>query len=136
MSASSQATRPRRHRWRWIAVLLLGTLAGGVWFAPAIVSQTSLRHSIASWVTRGWPIRVEPGPTSLGWMKPVTLRDLRVHDADGQPLLTIKELRSEKTLWQLATQPTQFGTFTLVDPIANVVLRAMDRTLRTSWPRF
>lgn len=124
MSASSQATRPRRHRWRWIAVLLLGTLAGGVWFAPAIVSQTSLRHSIASWVTRGWPIRVEPGPTSLGWMKPVTLRDLRVHDADGQPLLTIKELRSEKTLWQLATQPTQFGTFTLVDPIANVVLRA------------
>ena len=123
MSEQTETPRPRRRRWRWVALLLLGTLTGGAWFAPEIVSQTSLRHSVASWATRGWPLRVELGPASLGWMKPVLLRDLRVLDADGQPLLAVKELRSEKTLWQLATQRSQLGTFTLVEPAGHVVLR-------------
>ncbi len=124
MSEPAQTVRPRRRRWRWVALLFLATLAGGAWFAPEIVSQTSLRHSVASWATSGLPLRVELGPASLGWMKPILLRDLRVLDADGQSLLAVKELRSERTLWQLATQRTELGTFTLIEPAGHVVLRA------------
>ncbi len=114
---------PRR-RWRWIGLFLIGLIAGGAWFAPEIVSQTSLRHSVASWATRDLPLRVELGPTSLGWMKPVVLRELRVTDANGQALLEVKELRSERKLWQLATQHADLGRFTLHDPAGHVVLRA------------
>ncbi len=124
MSESAQTVRPRRRRWRWVALLLLGTLASGAWFAPEIVSQTSLRHRVASWATSGLPLRVELGPTSLGWAKPVLLRDLHVLDADGRSLLAVKELRSERTLWQLATQRSKLGTFTLVEPSGHVVLHA------------
>ncbi len=119
----SQPSTPRRRR-RWIGLFLLGSIVGGAWFAPEIVSQTSLRHSVANWATRDLPLRVELGPTSLGWMKPVVLRDLRVSDADGQTLLEVKEIRSERTLWQLATQRSVLGTFTLIEPAGHVVLRA------------
>ena len=107
-----------------MALLLVGSLAAGAWFAPEIVSQTSLRQSIANWATQGLPLRVELGPTSLSWAKPVSFRDLRVLDSDGKSLLAVKELRSEKTLWQLATQQSALGTFTLIEPSGNVVLRA------------
>ena len=107
-----------------MALLLMGSLASGAWFAPEIVSQTSLRQNVANWATQGLPLRVELGPTSLSWMKPVSLRKLRVLDSDGQSLLAVKELRSEKTLWQLATQRSTLGAFTLIEPIGHVVLRA------------
>lgn len=125
MSETAAAVPVRsRRRWRWMALLLVGSLAAGAWFAPEIVSQTSLRQSVANWVTRGLPLRVELGPTSLSWMKPVLLRELRVLDSNGQSLLAVKELRSEKTLWQLATQRSTLGAFTLIEPIGHVVLRA------------
>jgi hypothetical protein len=104
-------------------LLFLGAIAGGAWFAPEIVSQTSLRQSVVNWATSGLPLRVELGPTSLGWLRPVSLRDLRVLDADGKSLLAVKELRSERTLWQLATQRSVLGTFTLIEPTGQVVLR-------------
>ncbi len=120
---STSSATPRRRRWRWVALLLLGSLAAGAWFAPEIVSQTSLRQRVAAWATAGMPIRVELGPTSLGWLKPVVLRELRVSGSDGQVLLTTKELRGERTLWQLATQPSLLGTFMLIEPVGHVVLR-------------
>ncbi len=118
------ATPRRRRRRRWIGLFLLGSLVGGAWFAPEIVSQTSLRNTVANWATRDLPLRVELGPASLGWMKPVVLRELRICDSNGQALLEVKELRSERTLWQLATQRGVFGTFTLIEPTGHVVLRA------------
>ena len=126
MSEAAQAVpaRPRRRRWRLFVVLFFLTLIGGAWFAPEIISQTSLRHGLADRAVLGWPMRVELGPTSLGWMKPITLRDLKVFDADGETMLTVKEVRSEKTLWQLVTQTSVLGTFTLIEPTGHVVLRA------------
>lgn len=121
-TAIAVPARPRR-RWRWITLLCLAALLGGAWFVPEIISQTSLRQNVANWATSGLPLRVELGPTSLGWTKSVTLHDLRVFDADGQKLLAVKELRSERTLWQLATQRSVLGTFTLVEPAGHVVLR-------------
>ena len=120
---AKSSVAPRR-RWRWIGLFLLGSFVGGAWFAPEIVSQTSLRHSVANWATHGLPLRVELGPTSLGWMKPIVLRELRISDSDGQALLDVKELRSERTLWQLAIQRGVLGTFTLTEPKGHVVLRA------------
>ena len=120
---SEPSVVPRRRR-RWVGLFLIGSIVGGAWFAPEIVSQTNLRHSVANWATRGLPLQVELGTTSLGWMKPVVLRDLRISDADGQALLEVKELRSERTLWKLATQRGVLGTFTLMEPAGHVVLRA------------
>ncbi len=124
LEKSTSAATPHRRRWRWVALLFLGSLGAGAWFAPEIVSQTSLRQRVADWAMAGMPIRVELGAATLGWLKPVELRELRVSDTDGKLLLTAKELRGERTLWQLATQPSQLGTFTLVEPAGHVVLRA------------
>ena len=121
---SASSLTPRRRRWRRVVLLFLGSLGTGAWFAPEIISQTSLRQRVADWATAGMPIRVELGAATLGWLKPVELRELRVSDADGQVLLTAKELRGDRTLWQLATQPNLLGTFTLTESAGHVVLRA------------
>lgn len=122
--SSDSSITPRRRRWRWVGLFFLGSLAAGIWFAPEIVSQTSLRQSVVNWATKDLGLRIVLGPNSLSWTKPVVLRELQVRDTEGNALLEVKELRSERTLWQLVTQQTVLGTFTLIEPTGHVVLRA------------
>lgn len=123
-SVSQASTKRPRRRWLRASLVLLGLLAVATWFAPEIVSQTSLRQGVVDWVTAEMPMRIELGQTSLGWLKPVVTRELQIADVDGHSLLAVKEFRSEATLWQLATQRGSLGTFTLVEPVGHVVLRS------------
>ena len=112
-SSAEVACRPRR-LWRWFLRLsLFGVLvlAAGVWFAPQIVSHSSLRSKILAWALDGQPVKVDFITSDLEWFKPVTARNVSVVDAQGKPLVKAKEFHSQATLWELIRGWPKLGTF-------------------------
>ena len=111
------------HRWRR-RLAFAAALAALVWFAPAIVSHTSLA---------GWPLRhalagingsVSAGGASFGWLSPVEFRDVQIRDAQGNLLLSAATIRSSKPLWQLAAHSSDLGTLTIAQPKLGLELRS------------
>ncbi len=125
-SSTEVARRPRRLlRW-FLRLSLFGllVLAAGVWFAPQIVSHSSLRPKVIAWALDGQPVKVDFDASDWGWFKPVTAHDVSVLDAQGKPLVKAKEFHSQATLWELIRGWPKLGTFQIVEPVGNVVLRA------------
>ncbi len=125
-SSTEVVRRPRRMlRW-FLRLSLFGALvlAAGVWFAPQIVSHSSLRPKIIAWALDGHPVKVDFDAWDLGWFKSVTANDVSVMDAEGKPLVKAKEIHSQATLWELIRDWPKLGTFQIAEPVGNVVLRA------------
>ena len=66
--------------------------------------------------------KMEIGSLSLAWWSPVSLSNLVVRDKQGT-LAEVPQVRSHKTLWQLAAGYPDLGTFEITEPRANVILR-------------
>ena len=115
--------RPRRGKWikRLGAALLL--LAVTVWFVPAILCATVLRHQVPQQLVPMIHAQVQWSDISLGWFSPVVIQGLKVADEAGQPLLEVQRISTSHSLWQLATQSSQLGKLTLVEPVVHVALR-------------
>jgi hypothetical protein len=122
-SNAKKLSRPRRRRWRGVALLFVVALLAGAWFAPEIVARTALRHRAANWLLSGLPLRAEIGSASLSWFAAVVARDVRVWGDDGELAMTVAELRTDRTLWRLVTDRASLGTITLRDSTINVRLR-------------
>ena len=110
------------HRWRRRMIVSIGLLAL-VWFAPLIVSFTSLadwplRHALA-----GINGTISAGSTSYGWLSPVEFRDVQIRDVKGNLLLTAATIRSQRPLWQLAAHSSDLGTLTIAQPKLGLELR-------------
>lgn len=118
----SVPTTPRRWR-RWAGSLLFcaALLGIGVWFLPDLVARTALRQEVPKLLFPFFRGTVELGETSLGWMSPIVVKEVKVADASGAPLMTIGEIRSSLTLWQLATDTSSLGRFDLRELAARVV---------------
>lgn len=127
--------RPRR----WGRRLLIGLAltATALWFSPEIVSRTALRQEVPKLLFPFFQGRVALGETSLGWNSPVVVRNVEIADIDGTPLMTIGELRSEATLWQLVSNRQALGRFTLDRCMAFVQATAngsnFDQTIADFW---
>jgi len=93
------------------------------WFAPAIVAHSPLRQQVAPTLVPDFEGPVHIGSASLGWFSPVVLRDVTVHDAAEQPLLTAGEIASEKSLLGLLSNLADLGGFRIARPHLHVVLR-------------
>lgn len=114
--------RPRRgRRWFWLGLPLL--LALLVWFAPAIVASTDLRHRVLPLLLPDYPAGIETGGADLGWLSPVVLRDVTFRDLEGEPLLEVEAIETSKSLWELATQTGDVGRLRVVAPVAHVRAR-------------
>ncbi len=107
---AKKAEKPPRsgHKGRWL--LLLALLGGGLWFAPAIASRTSLGD---------WPLRqalngidgtISSGSRTFGWLSSIVYHDVQIRDAKGNVLATIATIRTDQTLAQLAAHPKALGT--------------------------
>jgi hypothetical protein len=119
-------------------LLVLGvTLGTGVWFLPELVARTQLRQQVPPLLFPWFQGRIALGETSLGWTAPLVVRDIAVSDAAGEPLLKIAELRSTRSLWQIASDRMVLGRFDLVGLTADVVARPdgtnFDGTIRDFW---
>jgi hypothetical protein len=118
--ALPQATRKPR-RWRRRIGVLAVALVVGTWFAPTIAAHTGLPNRIAREALVDLRGTVEVGGASLGWFKPVELRNVVVKDAQGRTLLTAPKITSSKSLLALLRDRSDLGEFTLDQPTVEVV---------------
>lgn len=121
-SASLPETKPPRRSGRWFVRLCLtvAVFSTAGWFIPEIVARTSLRQEVPKLLFPFFKGQVALGETTLGWMSPVVVSDVRVVDQGGVPLFTIGEVRSSATLWQIATDAADLGRFDLRELAATV----------------
>jgi hypothetical protein len=104
-------------------VIGVGVATLAAWQLPQLVATTPLRHHVLDLAGRDLPPGVMIGSAKLSWLDPVELRDVRIPDDAGREWLHIDAIESERTLWQLATEPLKRGIFKLVRPRLTLVLR-------------
>ena len=117
---------PRTGRVRTVLVVMLilfAAFAVAIWFAPAIVARTSLVQSTLASYTGDFAAEITVGRVSLGWLSPVVVRDVVAHDLQGQPLLTIAQVQTGKSLWALLRDSRELGGIYLDQPRMQVILR-------------
>ncbi|OWK34456.1 DUF748 domain-containing protein [Fimbriiglobus ruber] len=125
--------KPRRRGRRILVGLLLVVVALLVlaWFAPSIVAGTGLRAVVIARATAGLKGTVTVSEASFGWLSPVELRDVRIADADGNPVLVAARVTSSKLLIELAHDQTDLGTFTVEQPALTLVCDRSTTNLET-----
>ncbi len=118
------ATRPPR-RGRWLSrlfTLAVVTLVG-LYLLPLIISATPLINNVVQSALSDVRGQVTLGHVSLGWFSPVKITNLTLLDANGKPVARAESAASEKTLLQLALQPTAPGKFRIERPQVEIVVR-------------
>ncbi|QDT15816.1 hypothetical protein [Alienimonas californiensis] len=122
-------------RWGRLAAVGAAVLAAGLWFAPAFVARSGLRHTVAHRIFPGLNADVTVGRAELSWLAPATLRDVTMTargDAGraGEPLLRVEAIRTERPLHALLSaalfpgaKPVDYGTITLEEPDLRVRVR-------------
>ena len=115
--------RPRRGKWlkRIGFGLTLVALLG--LFAPTILSLTVLKTRVPKILGSMLHVNVEWRQLSLGWLSPVVVKNLKVEDQDGRPLLEAQTISTSHPLWALAIQSGNLGTLKIVEPVLHVSLR-------------
>lgn len=118
--AAASSQKPRR-RWfvRIVVVVLL--LAFMTWIAPVVAARVGLHNAVLARVFVSLNGTLTAGDASLSWLSPVELRDVTATDPNGRTALTAVRVTSSKTLFELATDSTDLGTFTIESPVLEVV---------------
>ncbi|MFH5804373.1 hypothetical protein [Alienimonas sp. DA493] len=123
-----------RLRWGRLAAVGAALLAAGLWFAPAFVARSGLRHTVAHRLFPELNADVTVGRAELSWLAPVALRDVTVtaREAAGgdEPLLRVAAIRTERPLHALLSaalfpggEPVDYGRITLEEPRLRVRVR-------------
>ena len=105
-----EPTAPRSKRGRWLLIGLLLCVALG-WFAPSLVMRTPLKRSLLDYGNPGINADIDFDSCELSWLSPVTIRGVRVTGPEGNVVAEADAVSSERTLWNLATDYTNLGTF-------------------------
>src|SRR5262249_25455172 len=122
----AKATKRRSSRLGWlfsrllVVVVLLGVVA---FFAPPLIASRSIWKKLLAIASPDLAKQIDAKTVSLGWLSPLEIRDALVLDPAGQPLATIAQIKSQKTLLALALGYPHLGTIDIVEPQAKVVLR-------------
>ena len=121
--AAAKPVRPKRRVWLKLCGLVLILLGVGVWFAPTIVAVAVLGKGVPKSLIPMFKGEIAFSGISLGWLSPIVIKDLKVDDEQGQPLITAQQISTSHSLWELATNSSNLGTVTIIDPVVHVSLR-------------
>ncbi|HZZ71692.1 MAG TPA: DUF748 domain-containing protein [Pirellulales bacterium] len=115
---------PRKGGFRPLRWLLRVTLLAVILVAaaPYLIAYTPLKTWIAKRVLQLHG-DIEVGSLSLSWISPVTVKDLKIKDEQGRPLLKLSSFTSETPLYKLALSPTRPGKFVLDGVELEIYLR-------------
>lgn len=108
---SSSQQKPKKQRGstgRIILVLLIG-LCVLIWFAPMIVSRTSLKNSILPLILKRYPGEITTGEVSLDWTQPAVFQNVALKDFEGRDVVLIREIKTQKTIWELIRNRDNVG---------------------------
>ena len=120
----SKKRSPLRGMFSFCLIVLLGCI---IWQAPALISQTGLHHKITEVVFASYPGTVRTESVELDWQKPVVIKQVKYTNYQGEALLDIEEIKSEKNLIDFVLDFWHPGTFTISKPVL-VVQTEEDRT--------
>ena len=111
----------RRRRRYWPFVVLAVVLAL-VWFAPKIATHQSVLPWILAQVAPNMSDKVEFGSASAGWLSPIEIDRLMLHDLSGQPMLTVESVATSKRLVDFLFDRSDLGEISITRPIAQIRL--------------
>ncbi|CAN5281480.1 hypothetical protein BH11PLA2_BH11PLA2_35030 [soil metagenome] len=114
---------PPKRRFRWLKrFAVLGVLlALLLFFAPAILSLTGLFNGIVAKATKDFDGKITVGGSSLGWLKPIELRDVKVLDAEGRTIADVPRIVTENSLLSLIRDRVNLGTVIVERPVIEIV---------------
>ncbi|MBI2478838.1 MAG: hypothetical protein HYV60_09445 [Planctomycetia bacterium] len=114
----------RRSRSRKPVVLVLGLAVGALlWFAPAIVVNSPLKHSILASATGDFAGTISVESISAGWLSKLSAKNIVVFDARGERLAEVSSVQLDKNLVSLLQNRSDLGAIHVQNPIINLVVR-------------
>jgi len=125
-SKPARAVKRRSSRVSWlvsrllVVVVLLGVVA---FFVPPLLATRSVWKKLLAFASPDLAKQLDAKSVHLNWLSPLEIRDAVVLDVSGQPLATVGQIKSQKTLLALALGYPHLGTIEIVDPQAKVILR-------------
>jgi translocation and assembly module TamB len=121
-------TRPRafskpKRRWPKRLVIGLTLLMVLVLLLPTIISKTPLRDAPLRLALRNMHGTVQAGGASLSWFAPLEYSDIQIRNEQGDLLVSLAKVQSERSLYGLLSNLNDLGTFRVERPQVNVALR-------------
>jgi hypothetical protein len=123
LTAVHKHNSPQKRRWPRAVVAssaLLGMLLASSGLLPTLLIHTSLRNRILTSAIKQETLTATSGEASGGWLAPLTFRNIRISDADGSFLCTIRELKTSKGLLGFLTDGSDLGQIDLIEPHVEV----------------
>ena len=122
--AKADLPRPLR-RGKWLKRGLFGLLmlALVAMSMPTILCSTLLRRSVPKMVVPMLHANIEWSELSLGWLSPIVIKNVKVEDQEGHPLLEVQQISTDHPLWALIAHSNNLGTLKIVEPVLHVSLR-------------
>lgn len=91
--------------------------------APFIVAGTSWRNTAVNYVFAAFPGTIESTSASFNWLGPVSLKNVKAFDADGDLLFAADDVTTDRWLWSLAWNSVDVGGVTFTKPELFLTLR-------------
>jgi len=114
--------RRRRSRGRWLVGALV-VLVVLLWLVPTIVAKSPILNWIVTSAVADLKGTVRARSASLGWLSAPRLRGIEIRDDQGESVLEIDEIRSDRSLLALLWNYSDLGRIRLERPTLNVVVR-------------
>ncbi len=98
---------------KWLKRLVIGTtlLVIVVLVAPMIIANTPLRNAPLRLAMQSLHGTVHAGGASLSWFGPISYSDIEIRAANGELLLAVPKISSERSLFDIVTHLNDLGTF-------------------------
>jgi hypothetical protein len=114
--------------------MLLLLLIVAVILGPVLIARTSLRDAVLQAAMPRLKGRISSGGARLGWWYPVEFEQIVVRGGDGQPVLSIGELKGDRPLWKLLLWPHSAGNFLVENARLDVALTAAGQATEPAAP--
>ncbi len=124
-TANHQTPARSPARWRRAYVttsVVVAMLATGTVVLPVALINTSLRDRMLGSAVNNDVLTATSETATGGWFAPLVFSNVRIADADGLIVCTVRELRTSKGLLSCFTDASNVGLITLVEPHVEVHL--------------
>src|SRR5262249_27968585 len=92
--------------------------------APTVIAVTPLRNAPLRLALRNIQGTVQAGGASLSWFAPLQYTDIEIRNEQGELLVALPNVQSDRSLFALLSNLNNLGTFRIERPKINVALRA------------
>lgn len=104
--------------------------------APTLVTRTFLREYLISQVLPPETAVVTMRDLQIGWFTPLSIDELRVLDAGGQPLLEVDAIQGDRSLTDLALNTQDLGQIAVTNPTVHLQLRPDGSNIEDALAKF